>query len=160
MPTIYGRHVPHVRRNVSGVAMGEFVAVMTSLRSGLPVFLVQFGLAVALWLVAWRIALWLAPAQSPSDLADSNTAIAIVRSGEAVALAIPMAACLAGSVNVADIVLWGSVVLLLQLLCSLVSRWAVANFAERIRAGSIAVAVSVLLVRTGFALINAAAIAS
>lgn len=139
--------------------MAEYEAVLVSLKAGLPVLLLQLGVTFGLWLAGWRLMMLLVPDATGADMSGNNLALAVVRGGEGLALAMPLAACLSGSINATDILLWGSVVVILQLSFSLISRWWVRDYAARIAAGQAGLAVTLALARNGFALLNGAAVA-
>ncbi|MEK9646799.1 MAG: DUF350 domain-containing protein, partial [Alphaproteobacteria bacterium] len=74
-------------------------------------------------------------------------------------LAIPLAVCMATSVNVWDIVVWGVVTLLIQLLAFRIGDALLKDLPTRIESGEIGAAVLVLGIKIAIALINAAAVA-
>lgn len=140
--------------------MAEILAVWGSLQAGVPILLVHLGVTLALWLIGWRLMLLLIPSQAGAEKASDNAAIGVLRGAEGLALAMPLAACLAGSINATDVLMWGAVVVVLQFAFSLVSRWWVSDFAARVTGGQVGLAVSMALARCGFAVINAAAVSA
>lgn len=64
----------------------------------------------------------LAPYRELELIREGNTAAAVVLAGQTLALGIPLAAMLANSVSVPDLVLWGVVALVLQFIAVGVTR--------------------------------------
>ena len=90
--------------------------VIQSLLSGLPIFLLHLACATLAWLAALALYMWITPHDEFALIRAGNEAAAISLGGAAIGLAIPLALCLAGSVNVWDVMIWGSVTLVLQLI--------------------------------------------
>ena len=79
--------------------------VLQSLIAGLPFFLLHLGVSIAVFLIALSAYLWLTPHKEMALIRQGNQAAAISLGGAAIGLAIPMAVCLQGSINVWDIVI-------------------------------------------------------
>ena len=77
--------------------------------------------------------------------------------GAILALAIPLAAMLATSVTLIDILVWGIVALVLQLLTLFIVSHAMRNFRGMIEAGNVAAAITLAGAQIAVALLNAAA---
>ena len=90
---------------------------------------------------------------------NGNTAAAVSISGAIVGLAIPLAICMATSVNVWDIVIWGIVTLLIQLLAYRIGDALLKDLPTRIENGEIGAAILVVAIKLAVAFINAAAVA-
>ena len=88
-----------------------------------------------------------------------NTAAAVSISGAILGLALPLAVCMATSVNVWDIVIWGVVTLLIQLLAYRIGDALVRDLPTRIESGEIGAAILVVAIKLAVAFINAAAVA-
>jgi putative membrane protein len=91
------------------------LAAWDSVVTGLPVLLVHLGTTTGLFLAALALYIWLTPYREIQLIRDGNIAAAITLSGQMLALAIPLAAMMAHSVSVPDIILWGVVTVILQL---------------------------------------------
>jgi putative membrane protein len=139
--------------------MGNFSSVVASLQSGLPVLIWQLCIALAIWLLSFALLFWLTPYKSLSTIRDGNIAVALSAGGSALALAIPMAACLAGSVNGWDIILWGLPTVAIQFVAYWATGLILPHLGSRLEHQDIAAAIFLLFIRLGFACINAAAIA-
>ena len=74
-------------------------------------------------------------------------------------MSIPLAICMATSVSVWDIVIWGFVALMIQLLAYRIGDFLVRDLPRRIENGEVGAAVLVVGIKLSVAFINAAAIA-
>ena len=83
--------------------------------AGLPMLLAQFGLVLGLLIVGILIYMAVTPFRERELMRDGNTAAATVLGGALVALAIPLAALLATTGALLDILVWGVVAVILQL---------------------------------------------
>ncbi|MCR9269079.1 MAG: DUF350 domain-containing protein [Henriciella sp.] len=91
-------------------------ATLESFRQGFPDFLLMTGTAGVLLLVASTIYILLTPWKELALVRGGNGAAGLALAGAITGLAIPIASCLASSLTLVDLLLWGSVALLLQLL--------------------------------------------
>jgi putative membrane protein len=90
-------------------------------------------------------------------LADGNAAAGTVLAGAILALAIPLAAMLATSGTLLDILVWGVVALILQLLTLGIVSLGMRNFRGMIESGNVAAAITLAGAQIAVALLNAAA---
>ena len=74
-------------------------------------------------------------------------------------MAIPLAVCMATSVSVWDIIIWGIVALIIQILAYRIADALLNDLPARIENGEIGAAILVLGMKLSIAFINAAAIA-
>ena len=144
----------------SGRDVGNLQSILTSLDNGLAVFLANMILTLLVWAFTLMISFWITPYHELSQLRAGNVSVAISAGGTAVGTAIPLAVCLAGAVNGWDIIVWALPVMLVQLSAYWLTQLLIPNLGERLKQGDLAVAIFLTLFRTGFACINAAAIAS
>ncbi len=91
-------------------------ATLESFRQGFPDFLLMTGTAGILLLAASTIYILLTPWKELALVRGGNGAAGLALAGAITGLAVPIASCLASSLTLVDLVLWGSVALLLQLL--------------------------------------------
>jgi len=89
---------------------------------------------------------------------EGNSAAALSFAAVILGLAVPMAASLAASQSVPEVVLWGLTTLLLQLLAFSVVDLLLRDLPRRIREGEMAAAVLLAAVKLGAALVLAAAV--
>lgn len=138
--------------------LGNFGDIILTVQLGLPVLLGQLLLTLLIWLASVALSLWITPCHEIRQLRAQNIAMAITAGGAALALAIPLAFCLAGAINAWDIMLWAIPVTLLQLSAFWLSQLIIPNLCARLEGGDISAALFLLFFRIGFACLNAAAI--
>jgi putative membrane protein len=90
-------------------------------------------------------------------MGEGNVAASTIFSGAIVALAIPLAALLATSNAIVDIVVWGVVAILLQLVTVLIASHLMRGMRAMIEEGKIAAALPIVAAQLAIALLNAAA---
>lgn len=132
-------------------------AAWYSVLSGFPVLLVQLAATTALFVVGLAIYVWVTPYRELKLLREGNVAAAITLSGQMLALAIPLGAMLAHSVNLPDIVLWGIVTLILQLIAFAAVALVVRHLPAAIERGEIAPALVLATAQIVAGIFNAAA---
>lgn len=140
--------------------MGNFWAIVESLQAGFHIWIGHLSLTIILWILAVLIDYWATPYHKLSEIRSGNVAVALSVGGAALSMAIPLAVCLAGSVDYWDIILWALPVLIFQILAFWVTQLLIHDLGIRLESHDMAAAIFLLLVRLGIALINAAAIAS
>ena len=110
-------------------------AIFAALGSGLPVLLAHLATAVvllALGVVAYQR---LTPYDEMELARQDNAAGGLSFGGSVVALAIPLAATLATSQAAIDIVLWGVIAIILQLVAFLAASKLIPDLSRRITEG-------------------------
>ena len=136
-----------------------FGSILTALGTGLPVLLVQLAVTLALLVAGVAVYTRITPFDERRLVAEGNAAGGLTLAGSIVALAIPLAATLATSTVVLDILLWGVVALILQLVAFAVATLLIRDLRGQIESGNVASASALVGVQLGVALINAAAMA-
>jgi putative membrane protein len=136
-----------------------FEAIFASAIRALPVFLLHFGVTLVILVLGVMIYMWFTPHHEARLMREGNVAAAVSFGAAVVGLALPLAICLARSVNVADIVIWGIVALAVQLITFFAMSFAFRDLSQRIENGDMAAAVALGSTKLGVAAINAAAIA-
>ncbi len=133
-------------------------AVIQSFLAGFPVLLLH--LAVTLGMLGLGVTIYhlVTPYHELRLIRNGNTAAALSISGAIVGLAIPLAICMATSVNVWDIVIWGIVTLLIQILAYRIGDALLMDLPTRIENGEMGAAILVVGIKIAIALINAAAV--
>ncbi|MFD2263349.1 DUF350 domain-containing protein [Lacibacterium aquatile] len=134
------------------------MSAIEALTSGLPLLLLHLAAASILLVVGAIIHLWLTPFRERELVAEGNSAAATVMATTAVALAMPIAATLATSLSLVDILIWGAVGLIVQLLVFVAASLALPNLKARIEAGENAAAITLGGWQIAAALLNAAAL--
>jgi putative membrane protein len=99
----------------------------------------------------------LTPFREREMVAGGNAAAGTMLGGAILALAIPLAAMLATSGTLVDILVWGLVALILQLLTLGFVALAMRNFRSMIESGNVAAAITLASAQIAVALLNAAA---
>ena len=132
-------------------------SILSALGQGLPMLLLQFVLVLVLLIVGIAIYMAVTPFRERELLRQGNAAAATVLGGALVALAIPLAALLATTGALLDILVWGVVALLLQLLTVAVVFQVLRGMRTMIEAGQVAGAIPLVAAQLAIALLNAAA---
>jgi putative membrane protein len=130
--------------------------IADALGSGLPVLLLQFVICIVLLVVGVMIYTTVTPFHERELLRQGNVAAATVLSGAVIALAIPLAALLATTRAVLDILVWGIVAILLQLVTVVIVCHVMRGLRLRIDDGSMAAALPIAAAQLAIALLNAA----
>lgn len=137
----------------------SFGAVLGALGSGLPVLIGHLLTTLVLLAIGVGIYLKITPYDEMRLAHAGNAAGGLSFAGAVVGLAIPLAATLVTSGALVDIVIWGVVAIILQLLAFVVASRLIPDLGGRIETGNVAVATELVGVQVGVALLNAAAMA-
>ena len=133
-------------------------AVITSLYNGLPIFMLHGGAAILMLLVGAFIYSKITPWNELDLIMEGNTAAAVSFSGAILGIAIPLAAALSSSISIWEIVVWGSVAIILQITVFLILDLVLPNLSEQIKANKIAAGIFIASNKIALALMNAAAV--
>ena len=133
--------------------------VFQSFLSGFPVLLLHFAVTMAMLAIGVTIYHFVTPYHELHLVRSGNTAAAVSISAAIVGMAIPLAICMATSVSVWDIVIWGVVTLLIQILAYRIADAMLRDLPARIENDEIGAAIMVVGIKLSVAFINAAAIA-
>ena len=96
-------------------ALDGFTAALESLASGFPYLIFYLLLVTAIFLIGLVVYVKLTPHREIELIQHGNMAAAISFSGLIIGLSLPLAACLIYKVGLMDVLVWGSVSVLLQL---------------------------------------------
>lgn len=132
--------------------------VLQTLLLGLPVFLGHFGVALLMLGIGVVLYLLITPVNEYRLIKEGNTSAALTLGAAMLGISISLGAALAGSVNLWDIVIWGSVAILLQLAVFFLVDRVLSDLAHRIRADEMSAALILASTKLSIALLNAAAI--
>ena len=130
-----------------------------TLNSGLPILLLHFLTTLALLVLGIGGYALITPYHERDLIRQGNAAAGLTLGGAWVALAIPLAATLATSGVWLDILLWGSVAVLIQLLTFGVFVLLFRDLRAAIESGNVAAAALLVGVQVAVALLNAGAMA-
>ena len=133
-------------------------AVITSLYNGLPIFMLHGGTAILMLIVGAFIYSKITPWNELDLIMEGNTAAAVSFSGAILGIAIPLAAALSSSISIWEIVVWGSVAIILQITVFLILDLVLPNLSEQIKANKIAAGICIASNKIALALMNAAAV--
>ena len=131
--------------------------ILDALGSGLPMLLLQFVLVLALLVAGIFVYMAITPFHERELLRNGNPAAATVLGGALVALAVPLAALLATTGALLDILVWGVVAVLLQLLTVAIVSHLFRGMRVMIEAGQVAGAIPLVAAQLSIGLLNAAA---
>ena len=133
-------------------------AVITSLYNGLPIFMLHGGTAILMLIVGAFIYSKITPWNELDLIMEGNTAAAVSFSGAILGIAIPLAAALSSSISIWEIIVWGSVAIILQITVFLILDLVLPNLSEQIKANKIAAGIFIASNKIALALMNAAAV--
>ena len=133
-------------------------AVITSLYNGLPIFMLHGGTAILMLIAGAFIYSKITPWNELDLIMQGNTAAAVSFSGAILGIAIPLAAALSSSISIWEIVVWGSVAIILQITVFLILDLVLPNLSEQIKANKIAAGIFIASNKVALALMNAAAV--
>ena len=136
---------------------GSLTAILDALGNGLPMLIVQVVACAVLLAIGVTIYVRLTPFHEREMVASGNAAAGTMLAGAILALAIPLAAMLATSGTLVDILVWGVVALILQLLTLGIVVLSMRNFRGMIEGGNVAAAITLAGAQIAVALLNAAA---
>ena len=131
---------------------------LLSLWKGLPFFMVHSGVSLLMLGIGLFIYMRVTPHDELTLIRSGNTAAAVTFGGAVLGLALPISFSLAASVSLWDIVVWGVVALILQLIAFRLMDFFLKDLSERIEKGEMGAAISLVSVKMATAFINAAAI--
>jgi putative membrane protein len=133
-------------------------AVIQSFLAGFPVLVLHVSVTFAMLAVAIFFYIKITPYDEIKLIRDGNTAVAVSLSGAIVGLAVPLAFSLASSISVWEVLIWGPVTLLLQLIAFRVADIVLKDLPKRIMDGEMGPAILLVSIKLGAAAINAAAV--
>lgn len=131
-------------------------ATLESFRHGFPDFLLMTGTAGLLLLVASTIYILLTPWKELALVRGGNGAAGLALAGAIAGLAVPIASCLASSLTLIDLLLWGGVALLLQLLTYRIIDMILRDIPNRIQNDEAGAAIVLIAAKLSVALLLAA----
>lgn len=137
----------------------DFTAPLSAFVAGFPDFILQLAVALGLFVTSLIIYVIMTPHKELALIRAGNPSAALAFAGVVVGLAIPLGSCLAYAFGLWDLVIWGIVTLLLQLLTFRFADMFLRGLPRRIAEGDVAAAVFLMSVKIGIALIISGAIA-
>jgi putative membrane protein len=137
----------------------DFTAPLSAFVAGFPDFILQLAVALGLFVTSLIIYVIMTPHKELALIRAGNPSAALAFGGVVIGLAIPLGSCLAYAFGLWDLVIWGIVTLLLQLLAFRFADMFLRGLPRRIAEGDVAAAVFLMSVKIGIALIISGAIA-
>lgn len=131
---------------------------ISSFVAGFPEFIIQLAVALGLFVASLFVYVLMTPHKELDLIRRGNPSASLAFGGVVVGLAIPLGSCLAHSIGVWDLVIWGVVTLLLQMLAFRFSDMFLRNLPRRIAEGDVAAAIFLMSIKLGLALIIAGAV--
>jgi putative membrane protein len=139
--------------------MDFFNAPLNAFVAGFPDFIIQLGAALGLFIVSLFIYTIMTPHKELALIRAGNPSAALAYGGVIVGLAIPLGSCLEHAMGLFDLLIWGVVTLLIQLLAFRFADIFLRGLPRRIAEGDVAAAVFLMSIKIGLALIVAGAVA-
>jgi putative membrane protein len=133
-------------------------SILQNLYTGLPVLITHFVGTLSIFIVAAAIYTFITPHNEIKLIKEGNVAAALSLGGDLIGLALPLAFCLAGSVNIYDLLIWGAVTLVLQLVTFFIIDLMLKGISKSIEEGKLSHVIFLVAVKLCVAMINAAAI--
>jgi putative membrane protein len=130
--------------------------VLGVLGRSLPMMLANFGLVLGLLIIGILIYISVTPFRERELMRDGNIAAATVLGGALVALAIPLSALLATTGGMLDILVWGIVAVILQLVTVMIVSLLMRGMRGMIDTGQVAAAIPLVAAQLSIGLLNAA----
>jgi putative membrane protein len=133
-------------------------AVIQSIVSGLPILALHLATTFGMLILGMGVYMWITPYEDIKLVREGNTAAAVALGGAFLGLAIPLAGSLAGSASTLDILLWGLVTLVVQLVSFKVVDLVLHGLPKRIANGEMAAAIFLAFVKVAAGAIVATAV--
>ena len=127
--------------------------------TGFVITLLHAGVTLVMLFIGAFVYSILTPYKEINQIRDGNSAAAVAYGGVIISLAIPLAASMAASTSVREILLWGGATILLQLFVFRLVDFLLAGLPARINEGEVSAAVLLVAAKLAAALILAAAVA-
>ncbi len=133
-------------------------AILQTIQTGLPVLAMHLSLTVALFVLGVFAYVKITPHHEFQLVRDGNQAAGLSLSGVVIGMAMPLAFSLAASVNEWDILLWGFIVVVLQMLAFVAAHLLLRDLSQRIENGEMAAAWVLFSFNVSLAMLLSAAI--
>jgi putative membrane protein len=125
---------------------------------GFPDFMLYGAVTLAMIIAGVVIHVLMTPMKEMKLIREGNTAAGIGLAGVIFGLALPMAACLASATSIWDVLIWGVVAILLQLIAFRVADLLLRDLPKRIERNEVGAAVVLVAVKVAAAMITSAAL--
>ncbi len=133
-------------------------AVIQGFVAGFPILMLHSSVTIALLGVGVLIYLKVTPYDDIALIKDGNIAASVSLAGAVLGLGLPLAFSMAASVSVWEVLIWGPVTLILQLIAYRLTDAILRDLPRRIVDGEVAPAIFLVSIKLAVAAINAAAV--
>ena len=133
-------------------------AVIQSFLAGFPVLMLHSSVTLAILVVGVFVYVKITPYDEIALIKAGKTAAAVSLSGAIIGFAVPLAFAMASSITVYEILIWGPVTLLLQLVAYRITDAVLSDLPKRIVEGEIGPAIFLVSIKIAVAAINAATV--
>ena len=124
--------------------------------AGLPAFLLYFALGLALVALFLAIYARVTPYREFALIREGNVAAAISLAGALLGFVLPLASAITHSVSIIDMLVWGLVALVAQIVVYFVVSRLVPHFGEAIQSGRVSAATLLAAIAVAVGILNAA----
>lgn len=131
---------------------------LDALIQALPIFMAHGGLSLLLLFIGTLIYMALTPHDEMALIRSGNVAASLSLGGAVIGLALPLAFSLAAAISMVEIIIWGIVAFLVQVIAFRIMDLLLKDLPARIEKGEMGAAVLLVSVKLATAMINAAAI--
>ena len=128
--------------------------------AGLPAFLLYFALGLLLLAVFLLIYIAVTPYNELALIRKGNSAAAISLGGSMIGYVLPLSRAISQSVSAVDMLAWGAIAMIVQLVVYFVVAKAVPHFPDAIMSGRVSSASFLAALAVAVGLLNAAAMTS
>ena len=132
--------------------------MIQSFLAGFPVLLLHASVTLAMLVGAVFVYIKITPYDEIALIRGGNTAAAVSMSGAVMGLALPLAFSMASSISVWEVLIWGPVTLVLQLIAYRATDLFLRDLPKRIVKGEIGAAILLVSIKLAVAAVNAAAV--
>ena len=137
---------------------GTLEPAVSAFVQGFPHFVLQGGVTLIMLIVGVTVHVLMTPMKELKLIREGNASAGVGLAGIVLGLAIPMSACLASSTSVYDLVIWGAVAILLQMIAFRVADLILRDLPGRIEKDEMGAAIVLVSVKLAAALVMAAAL--
>ena len=131
---------------------------VTAFVAGFPDFLIQLAAALGLYVASLVVYVLMTPHKELALIREGNPSAALAFGAIVVGLAIPLGACLAHAFGLVDLIIWGVLTLLLQIIAFRFADMLLRDLPRRIAENDVAAAITLMAIKLGLGLIVAGAV--
>ena len=132
--------------------------IIQSFIAGFPVLMLHSSVTLGILAVTLFLYVKITPYDEIALIKDGNTAATISLAGAIVGFALPLAFAMSSSVTILEILIWGPVTLLLQLVAYRITDILLSDLPKRIISGQIGPSILLVSIKIAVSMINAAAV--